>query len=108
MRRVHQDEAPRVQLTLELDEIARQGARKMLAAPLAEGYGGTTAAVLAQTLLRGLRAGSKNVLRAEAGLSPSSIVRLTQQWQKEREAFMEWNLSRGTTSTCGRTGYTPI
>ena len=31
MRRIHQDEITREQLSLDLDEIARQGAQKMLA-----------------------------------------------------------------------------
>jgi transposase-like protein len=34
MHRVHHDEAARGQLSLDLDEIARQGARKMLAQAL--------------------------------------------------------------------------
>jgi hypothetical protein len=34
MFRVHQDEAQREELMLDLDEIARQGARKMLAQTL--------------------------------------------------------------------------
>ena len=34
MFRVHQDEAQREELMLDLDEIARQGARKMLAQAL--------------------------------------------------------------------------
>ncbi len=43
-----------------------------------------------------------------AGLSPASIARLTEQWQKEREARSCSGIcQKRTTSMCGLTGYTP-
>jgi putative transposase len=42
-----------------------------------------------------------------SGLSPASIVRLTEQWQKERKEFMERDLSeKDYVGKCGWTGYT--
>jgi putative transposase len=168
MQRVHQDEATREELMLDLDEIARQGARKMLAQALqaevetyveaAKGerdeHGralvvknghaqsrevlcgvGTiearaprvndrrvdertgqrmrfrsmilppymrrspkVAEVLPLLYLHGLSSGDfapalPEFFGVEAGLSPTTIVRLTEKWQKEREEFMERDLS---------------
>lgn len=168
MQRVHQDEAVREELMLNLDEIARQGACKMLAQALQaevdaylkaaeterderghalvlrNGYArsrqlvcGTGAIevraprvndkrvdehtgqrmrfqssilppymrrspkvteVLPLLYLHGLSSGDfapalEEFFGTEAGLSPATIMRLTKQWQKEREAFMERDLS---------------
>jgi putative transposase len=54
--------------------------------------------VLPLLYLHGLSSGDfapalKEFFGAEAGLSPASIVRLTEQWQKEREEFMRRDLS---------------
>ena len=53
--------------------------------------------VLLLLYLHGLSSGDfvpalKEFFSAEAGLSPATIVRLTEQWQKEHEAFMERDL----------------
>jgi putative transposase len=168
MQRVHHDEAAREELMLNLDEIARQGARKMLAQALQaevdaylkaaqterderghalvlrNGYArsrqvvcGTGAIevraprvndkrvdehtgqrmrfqsailppymrrspkvteVLPLLYLHGLSSGDfapalEEFFGTEAGLSPATIVRLTEQWRKEREEFMERDLS---------------
>jgi transposase-like protein len=169
MRSVHQDEPTREQeLVLDLDEIARRGARKMLAQALeaeveaylkaAEGErdecgralvvkngyarsrkivcgAGTievraprvndkradeasgerkrfrsailppyvrrspkVCEVLPLLYLHGLSSGDfapalREFLGSEAGLSPASVVRLTEQWQEERKSFMERELS---------------
>jgi len=169
MRSVHQDGPTREQeLVLDLDEIARQGARKMLASALQaevdaylkaaederdecgralvvrNGYAksrgvvcgaGTlkvrtprindkrvdeqtgerrrfkseilppymrrspkVSEVLPLLYLHGLSSGDfapalKEFLGAEAGLSPATIVRLTEQWRGERKEFMERDLS---------------
>jgi transposase-like protein len=55
--------------------------------------------VLPLLYLHGLSSGDfapalKEFFGTQAGLSPATIVRLTQQWQKEREAFMERDLSQ--------------
>lgn len=169
MRSVHQDEPTREQeLVLDLDEIARQGARKMLAQALeaeveaylkaAEGErdecgralvvkngyarsrkivcgAGTievraprvndkradeasgerkrfrsailppymrrspkVCEVLPLLYLHGLSSGDfapalREFFGSEDGLSPASVVRLTEQWQEERKSFMERELS---------------
>jgi transposase-like protein len=171
MRSVHQDEAACEQeerQVLDLDEIARQGAKKMLAQALqaeveaylraAEGErdeqgqalvvrngharsreilcgagaievraprvndkrvdeatgerkrfkssilppymrrSPKVSEVLPLLYLHGLSSGDfapalKEFFGSEAGLSPASVVRLTEQWQREREAFMERDLS---------------
>jgi putative transposase len=169
MRSVHQDEPAREQeLVLDLDEIARQGARKMLAQALqaeveaylkaAEGErdeGGRAlvvkngyarsrkivcgagtievraprvndkrvdeasgerkrfrsailppymrrspkvSEVLPLLYLHGLSSGDfapalREFFGGEAGLSPATVVRLTEQWQEERKEFMERGLS---------------
>ena len=168
MQRVHQDEAVREELMLDLDEIARQGARKMLAQALqaeVEAYveaatgerdehgralvvknghaqsrkvlcgAGTievraprvndrrvdertnqrmrfhsiilppymrrspkVTEVLPLLYLHGLSSGDfapalEEFFGTEAGLSAATIVRLTEKWKKEREAFMERDLS---------------
>lgn len=168
MQRVHQDETTHEQLSLDLDEIARQGARKMLAQALQaevqaylqaaqgerdehgralvvrNGYAksrgvvcgagtlkvrapriddkrvdGTTgerkrfrsailppymrrspkvSEVLPLLYLHGLSSGDfapalKEFFDAEAGLSPATIIRLTEQWRGERKEFMERDLS---------------
>src|SRR3954454_21002484 len=168
MQRVHQDEAAREVLMLDLDQVARQGARKMLAQALqavVEAYveaakgerdehglalvvknghaqsrevlcgAGTievraprvndrrvdertgqrmrfrsmilppymrrspkVTEVLPLLYLHGLSSGDfapalAEFFGTEAGLSPATIVRLTEQWQKEREEFMERDLS---------------
>jgi len=169
MDRIHHDQSTREQLVLDLDEIARQGAKEMLAQALeAEVYNYLKAAqgerdehtghalvvrngyangrqivrgagaievraprvndrrvdettgerkrfrsailppymrrspkvseVLPLLYLHGLSSGDfapalKEFFGAEAGLSPATIIRLTEQWQKEREAFMERDLS---------------
>jgi putative transposase len=169
MHRVHQDEATHEQLSLDLDEIARQGAQKMLAHALqaevdtylkaAEGErdertghalvvrngyhnerqvlcgAGTievraprvddrrvdeatgerkrfrsvvlppymrrsakVTEVLPLLYLHGLSSGDfapalKEFFGAEAGLSAATIVRLTERWQEEREAFERRDLS---------------
>jgi putative transposase len=170
MRRIHQDETTREQLALNLDEIARQGAQKMLAQALqaevdaylkaaAEGerdergrasvvrngyaksrevvcgagaievraprvndkrVDETTgerkrfrsailppymrrspkiSEVLPLLYLHGLSSGDfapalREFFGSEAGLSPASVVRLTEQWQEERKEFMERDLSQ--------------
>jgi putative transposase len=170
MRSVHHDEPAREQelVHFDLDEIARQGARKMLAQALhaevdaylkaAEGErdeqgralvvkngyarsrqiacgAGTievraprvndkrvdeasgerkrfrsailppymrrspkVSEVLPLLYLHGLSSGDfalalREFFGSEAGLSPSSVVRLTEQWQEERKEFMERELS---------------
>jgi transposase-like protein len=171
MRSVHQDEAACEQeerQVLDLDEIARQGAKKMLAQALqaeveaylqaAEGErdeqsqalvvrngharsreilcgagaievraprvndkrvdeatgerkrfkssilppymrrSPKVSEVLPLLYLHGLSSGDfapalKEFFGSEAGLSPATVVRLTEQWQREREAFMERDLS---------------
>ncbi|HZC19541.1 MAG TPA: IS256 family transposase, partial [Rubrobacteraceae bacterium] len=168
MRRIHQDETTREQLSLDLDEIARQGAKKMLAQALRaevdaylkaaqgerdehghalvvrNGYHNerqllcgagvlevraprindrrvdeTTgepkrfrSAILAPYMrrspkvtevlpllyLHGLSTGDfapalEEFFGTGAGLSPTSITRLTEQWQEEREAFERRDLS---------------
>ncbi len=170
MRSVHQDQPTcEQQLVLDLDEIARQGARKMLAQALEaevdayleaaegerdergralvvrNGYARNrevvcgagvievraprindkrvdeqtsqrkrfrssilppymrrspkVSEVLPLLYLHGLSSGDfvpalEEFFGTEAGLSPASIVRLTGRWQKEREAFMERDLSK--------------
>ena len=54
--------------------------------------------VLPLLYLHGLSSGDfapalKEFFGSEADLSPASVVRLTEQWQREREAFMERDLS---------------
>lgn len=54
--------------------------------------------VLPLLYLHGLSSGDfapalEEFLGTEAGLSPASIVRLTEQWRKEREEFMKGDLS---------------
>ncbi len=169
MRSVHQDEPAREQeIVLDLDEIARQGARKMLAQALhaevqaylkaAEGErdedgralvvkngyarsrkivcgAGTievkaprvndkrvdedsgerkrfrsallppymrrspkVSEILPLLYLHGLSSGDfapalREFFGSEAGLSPTTVVRLTEQWQEEREEFMGRELS---------------
>jgi hypothetical protein len=69
--------------------------------------------VLPLLYLHGLSSGDfapalEEFFGTQAGLSAATIVRLTEQWQKEREEFMRRDLSeRGTTSTCGWTASTP-
>ena len=176
MRRLHQNEESREELTLDLDEIARQGARRMLAEALeAEVQDYIEAAtdqrdenghalvvrngrarerqvllgsgavevrtprvndkrvqedgnrkrfksvilppymrrspkvteVLPLLYLHGLSSGDfvpalEEFFGSEAGLSASTITRLTEQWQQEREHLMDRDLSaKETTSTCG-------
>jgi len=169
MRSVHQDEPTCEQeLVLDLDEIARQGARKMLAQALQaevdaylkaaederderggalvvkNGYARSReivcgagaievraprvndkrvdeqsgerkrfrsailppymrrspkiSEVLPLLYLHGLSSGDfapalREFFGSEAGLSPATVVRLTEQWQEERKAFMERDLS---------------
>src|SRR5215218_592947 len=168
MQRVHQDEAAREELMLNLDEIARQGACKMLAQALQaevdaylkaaeterdegghalvvkNGYARSrqvvcgagaievraprvndkrvdettgerkrfrsailppymrrspkVTEVLPLLYLHGLSSGDfvpalEEFFGTGSGLSPASIVRLTEQWQKERKEFMERDLS---------------
>jgi putative transposase len=169
MYRVHQDEAAREQLALDLDEIARRGARKMLAQALeaeVEAYieaaktkrdehgralvvrngharsrkvvcGAGAIAVKAPRVndkrvdgetgermrfksailppyvrrspnvcevlpllyLHGLSTGDfapalEEFFGSKAGLSATTITRLTKQWQEERERFMRRDLSK--------------
>jgi putative transposase len=168
MRSIHQDEAVREDHLIDLDEIARRGARKMLAEALeAEvetyleaarserdehgralvtrngharkreilcGAGAVevrapriddrrvdengdrrrfksvivppymrrspkVTEVLPLLYLHGLSSGDfvpalKEFFGTEAGLSPATITRLTEQWQHERESFMSRDLSR--------------
>jgi putative transposase len=170
MRSVHQDEPTREQdLVLDLDEIARQGARKMLAQALQaeveaylraaegerdeqgralvvkNGYARSRQVVcgagaievraprvndkrvdeasgkrkrfrsailppymrrspkicevLPLLYLHGLSSGDfapalREFFGSETGLSPASVVRLTEQWQEERKSFMERELSQ--------------
>jgi len=63
------DEQSRAELATDLDELVREGARRMLAAAL-EGFFG-----------------------AAAGLSASLITRLAAQWQAERRAFLAQDLA---------------
>src|SRR5919112_1203543 len=169
VRSVHQDEPAREQeLVLDLDEIARQGARKMLAQALhaeveaylkaaegerdergralvvKNGYARSrqivcgagaievsaprvndkrvdeasgkrkrfrsavlppymrrspkVSEVLPLLYLHGLSSGDfapalREFFGSEAGLSPASVVRLTEQWQEERKEFTERELS---------------
>ncbi len=169
MRSVHHDEPTRERLVLDLDEITRQGARKMLAQALEaeveaylhaaqcerdartghalvvkNGYARCreivcgagaievraprvndkrvdeasgerkrftsailppymrrspkVAEVLPLLYLHGLSSGDfapalKEFFGSEAGLSPATVVRLTEQWQEERKSFMERELS---------------
>ncbi len=171
MRSVHQDQPTREQeLVLELDEIARQGARKMLAHALQaeveayleaaqgerdecgralvvkNGYARSrqevvcgagaievraprvndkrvddeasgerkrfksailppymrrspkVSEVLPLLYLHGLSSGDfapalKEFFGSEAGLSPAAVLRLTEQWQRERQTFMARDLS---------------
>lgn len=168
MQRIHHHEIDREQLVLDLDVIARQGARKMLAQALEaevrayleaakaerdehgralvvrNGYARNrhvvcgagsievraprvndrrvdertgqrmkfrsailppymrrspkVTEVLPLLYLHGLSSGDfapalREFFGAEAGLSSASIVRLTEQWQKERKEFMERDLS---------------
>jgi putative transposase len=168
MQRIHHEQSAREQLVLDLDVIARQGARKMLAQALEaevrayleatkserdenglalvvrNGYARSrevvcgagsievkaprvndrrvdertgqrmkfrsailppymrrspkVTEVLPLLYLHGLSSGDfapalKEFFGAEAGLSPATIVRLTEQWQKERKEFMERDLS---------------
>jgi transposase-like protein len=168
MRRIHRDEITREQLSIDLDEIARRGAQKMLAHALqaevdaylkaAEGErdeqgramvvrngyarsrevlcGAGTIEVRAPRIndkrvdeptgerkrfrsailppymrrspkisevlpllyLHGLSSGDftpalREFFGSEAGLSPASVVRLTEQWQEERKEFMKRDLS---------------
>jgi Transposase, Mutator family len=56
------------------------------------------AEVLPLLYLHGLSSGDfapalREFFGVEAGLSPTTIVRLTEKWQKEREEFMERDLS---------------
>src|SRR5215218_6535123 len=169
MQRVHQDEAAREELMLNLDEIARQGACKMLAQALQaevdaylkaaeterdegghalvvrNGYARSRQVVcgagaievraprvndkrvdeasgkrkrfrsailppymrrspkicevLPLLYLHGLSSGDfapalREFFGSETGLSPASVVRLTEQWQEERKSFMERELSQ--------------
>ena len=70
------------------------------------------AEVLPLLYLHGLSGGDfvpalEEFFGSKAGLSATTIARLTEQWQEEREQFMARDLSRrGTTSTCGWTGST--
>jgi putative transposase len=168
MQRIHHEQSAREQLVLDLDVIARQGARKMLAQALEaevrayleatkserdenglalvvrNGYARSrevvcgagsievkaprvndrrvdertgqrmkfrsailppymrrspkVTEVLPLLYLHGLSSGDfapalKEFFGAEAGLSAATIVRLTEQWQKERKEFMERDLS---------------
>ena len=168
MRSVHQDQPTREQLVLDLDEIARQGAQKMLAHALQaeveayleaaegerdecgralvvkNGYARSRQVVcgagaievraprvndrrvgeasgerkrfksailppyvrrspkvseaLPLLYLHGLSSGDfapalKEFFGSEAGLSPATVLRLTEQWQRERETFMARDLS---------------
>jgi putative transposase len=169
MHRVHHEEANHEQLSLDLDEIARQGAQTMLAQALQaevdaylkaaqgerdertghalvvrNGYhkerwvlcgagsievkaprvndkrvdeqtgerkrftsvilppymrrSPKVTEVLPLLYLHGLSSGDfapalEEFFGSEAGLSPASIIRLTEQWRKEREEFMERELS---------------
>jgi putative transposase len=169
MYRVHQDEAAREQLALDLDEIARRGARKMLAHALeaeVEAYieaanterdehgralvvrngharsrkvvcgagaievkaprvndkrvdgetgermrfksailppyvrrSAKVSEVLPLLYLHGLSTGDfapalEEFFGSKAGLSATTISRLTKQWQEERERFMRRDLSK--------------
>src|SRR3712207_4715618 len=182
MLRVHQDEAEREQFTLDLDEIARAAARRMLAEALEaevqayieaarderdhrghalvvrNGYArereillGAGAVevraprvndkrmdedgkrrrfksvilppymrrspkvceVLPLLYLHGLSSGDflpalQEFFGSEAGLSASTVTRLTAHWQSEREGFMRSDLSkRDYTSTSGWMASTP-
>jgi putative transposase len=168
MRSIHHNQSAREDLLLDLDEIARQGARRMLAVALeaeVEAYveaakgerdergralvtrngharqrevlcgagavevraprvndgrvdeqtgerrrfrsvilppymrrSPKVAEVLPLLYLHGLSSGDfapalEEFFGTEAGLSPASVIRLTEQWQKERKAFMERDLS---------------
>jgi putative transposase len=168
MDRIHHDETARGQIVLDLDEIARQGAKEMLASALQaevqayleaaeadrdeegralavrNGYAKSrkvvcgagsievkaprvndkrvdettgerrsfrssilppymrrspkVSEVLPLLYLHGLSSGDfapalEEFFGAGAGLSPATIVRLTEQWRGEREAFMERDLS---------------
>jgi hypothetical protein len=62
--------------------------------------------------LRGLSCGDfapalEEFFATEAGLSPATVARLTEQWRGEREELMGRDLSeKESTSTCGWTGST--
>ncbi len=109
------DDAARSELTMSLDELAREGARRMLAVALEAEVDAYIACFTELTDKRGHRlvrrnghaearqlatgAGQVEVVRprtellgSAAGLSASVITRLTQQWQAEREAFQQRDL----------------
>src|SRR6266705_3130744 len=74
------DDAARSELTMSLDELAREGARRMLAGAL-EAEVDVYLAAFAE------------LFDSAAGLSASVVTRLTTQWQAEREAFGQRDLS---------------
>jgi hypothetical protein len=80
-----------------------------LHAPLAEGYGSVAATLSARALSSGdFVPALREFFGTQAGLSASTITRLTESWQAEREHFMARDLSgRETTSTCGWTASIP-
>ena len=77
-------------------------------AEVAAGDRGAAAAVPARAVQRGLRPGAGAVPRLRrAGLSATTITRLTAQWQDEAKAFSDRIAVRApTTSTCGSTAST--
>src|SRR5919107_1455082 len=133
MRTVQHDDEDRQQYMLDLDEIARQGARRMLAEALEAEAVAVKAPrvndrrvdengqrrrfrsvilppymrrspkvteVLPLLYLHGLSSGDfvpalEEFFGTEAGLSASTITRLTRSWQAEREGFMSRDLSGG-------------
>jgi len=121
MHRVHQDQKAREELMLDLDEIARAGARRMLAEALeaeveayleaakeerdeygralvvSNGYAREREVPL--LYLHGLSSGDfvlalQQFFGTEAGLSAATITRLTERWRAELESFMRRDLSR--------------
>jgi hypothetical protein len=92
------DKQARTELALDLDELVREGARRMPAVAVAE--------VLPLLYLHGLSGldfvpALERFFGAAAGLSASVVTHLTIQWQAERRAFLERSLTE-TTCTAGR------
>jgi putative transposase len=71
-----------------------------------EGRRGAAIAVPARAQLQRFVPALEELLGSAAGLSASVITRLCEQWQAEREAFAQRDLSEVTTCTAGPTAST--
>src|SRR6266702_190397 len=109
------DEAARSELAMSLDELAREGARRVddrrvdpatgqrrqfqsVILPRWVRRSPKVAAVLPLLYLHGLSSSDfvpalEELLGSAAGLSASVVTRLCEQWQAEREAFQQRDLS---------------